>query len=275
MLAALLVRALPVLAEESGLDEASAGEVFLVEEFDAELKGESGYFPDPVERQNRAIFRFNCKVDDWILDPVARTYAFAVPNPVRAAMRRFFDNLNSPVVMVNDLLQREGKDAGITTARFALNTTVGIGGLFDPATAVGLEGHYSDFGQTLALAGVASGPYLIVPVFGPTTMRGGVGTLVDVLFRPTTYLLGAGDQFYYSTIYGGSVGVIAREQNAQAIEILKASSVDYYAALRSAYYQLRTAQIWRRQKQRELTERARSPWPADPQVSLAQRRPLQ
>ena len=245
-LAIFLARPLPVLAEEIVAAVGIADEELLIEGIEAEFEEVPASFPDPLERPNRGIFRFNQGVDDWVFNPIARTYAFVIPLPARCAVRRFLENLNSPGVLVNDLLQQEWKAAGVTTGRFAVNSTVGIGGLFDPATALGLEGHCSDFGQTLALAGVPSGPYLMVPIFGPTTMRDGVGTLMDVLFRPTTYLLGPGDQLFYNAMYGGSVGVSVREQNAAGLRMLKISSIDYYAALRNAYYQSRRAEIWRR-----------------------------
>jgi len=157
-------------------------------------------------------------------------------------------------VMANDLFQMQWRDAGVTTVRFCVNTTAGIGGLFDPAASMGWEGHYSDFGQTLALLGVPSGPYVMLPVLGPTTPRDGFGSLAGIFFRPATYLLGPGGLIYYSTIYGGSLGVIEREANADGIRLLKESSIDYYAALRSAYTQSRTAAIWARHDKQQPRE---------------------
>src|SRR5690606_5819463 len=128
---------------------------------------------------------FNVEVDRLILEPVTDAYAVAVPDPARRTVRRVFSNLNSPAVIVNDLLQGELDAFATAVARFTVNTTIGLGGLFDPATSMGLEEHRSDFGQTLAVAGIASGPFLVLPVFGPTTVRDGVGTVVDFFFRPT------------------------------------------------------------------------------------------
>jgi phospholipid-binding lipoprotein MlaA len=172
-------------------------------------------------------------------------------------------NLDAPVTFANDILQLEPTDAAVTLARFAVNTTVGIAGLFDVASSFDLEGHESDFGQTLALSGVPSGPYLIFPVLGPTTARDGTGFLVDFLFRPTTYLLTPGGAFFLSsfgtqsgqqvllsTLFEGSTeiaeGITTREAAGEGLHALEASSLDYYAALRNAYYQNRTALVWRR-----------------------------
>jgi phospholipid-binding lipoprotein MlaA len=167
---------------------------------------------------------------------------------VKKAVQRFFVNLNSPAVMMNDLLQREWSDAGNTVSRFLINTTVGMAGFFDPAAEFGFMGHNSDFGQTLALAGVQSGPFLMLPILGPTCVRDSFGGIVDLMFRPTTYLLGPGDQLVYTTVWGGSSGIVQREANADALRALEESSIDYYAALRNAYYQTRIAQIWYRRE---------------------------
>jgi phospholipid-binding lipoprotein MlaA len=201
-------------------------------------------FPDPLENTNRGVLRFNGGVDRWLLDPITATYGFVFPGPIKRSIRRFLDNINSPAIMVNDLLQREWQDAGTTTGRLVVNTTVGIGGLFDPAARLGMPRHQSDFGQTLALAGMPSGPFLMLPVLGPNTTRDTFGGIVDMFLRPTTLLLAPGTQIIFNTIEGGTSGIVKREANIQAIRALRDSSVDYYAALRNAYYQDRVAQIW-------------------------------
>lgn len=205
-------------------------------------------FPDPLERMNRLMFRLNAHLGRWVIDPLVRAYDFAVPAPGRRAIRRALLNLDSPAVFVNDVLQCEPTDAAVTFTRFGVNTTVGVAGLFDPATRLGLAGHQSDFGQTLALMGVPSGPYLILPVVGPTTARDGTGYLVDFLFRPTTYLLTPGMQVVVTSVTEGGVGIATLDANAEALHALEASAVDYYAALRSAFYQDRTARIWARRE---------------------------
>jgi phospholipid-binding lipoprotein MlaA len=195
---------------------------------------------DPIEPANRAFFSFNRGVDLVVLDPIARAYKFLVPQPGRRAVRRVFRNLNSPSVFVNDLMQLRLRDAGETLGRFVLNSTVGIGGLFDAGIEAGWEPHHSDFGQTLALWGVGNGPYLVLPLFGPSTTRDGFGNLVDRMFQPLTYFLGFGTQL----VLGTGIGISAYEAHAVQLTALEESSVDFYAALRSAYLQNRDAEIF-------------------------------
>jgi phospholipid-binding lipoprotein MlaA len=181
-------------------------------------------------------------------------------------VRLFFRNLNSPSIMVNDVLQREWRAACMSTARTGINSTVGVAGLFDPATRLGFPSHNADFGQTLALAGMPSGPYLIVPLLGPTNARDGFGAIIDFAFRPTTYLFGSvllgglpgiGDQLIYSSIQTGSSGLVTRAAAQHELDALRESSVDFYATLRTAYYQARTADIWAdREHHRAIRERA-------------------
>jgi phospholipid-binding lipoprotein MlaA len=195
--------------------------------------------PDPIEPLNRRFFRFNDAVDQWVLLPVTDAYQFVVPKPVRLCVRRFFGNLKSPVYFANNLLQLRFRDAAETAANFALNSTAGFAGLFDPGSEVGWKQHPADFGQTLGMFGVGSGPYLVIPLLGPSTVRDGIGDLVDRAFDPLTYLFGMGDLLFI----GGSSGFITREANSKSIEALRGSSVDYYAAMRSAYTQNRESRI--------------------------------
>lgn len=222
-------------------------------------------YPDPLEPLNRGIFAFNRQVDRWVITPITNVYVRVVPGIARRSVRRFFTNLNSPSVIANDVLQCQWTDSGVSTARLAINSTIGIAGLADPATRLGLPLHHSDFGQTLALRGVPSGPYLVMPLLGPTTFRDGFGVLVDFAFRPTTYLLGSvvlaelaglpgtagiGDQLIYGTIQGGGTGFVEREAHAEQLDALEESSIDFYATMRSAYYQNRQAAIWSRHEAR-------------------------
>jgi phospholipid-binding lipoprotein MlaA len=202
---------------------------------------------DPIEKINRGTLWFNRGLDQWVFDPLTRAYRFIFPAIVRDSLGRFFLNLNSPSVLANDLLQRRWGNAGTTTGRFVINTTFGLAGFVDPAAAWGLPGHHADFGQTMALAGVSSGPYIMLPVLGPTTVRDGTGDLIGLFFRPTTYLLGPGDQLAYTIIQGGAAGLIARDRHAEGLRRLEESSIDFYAALRNAYAQNRHAQIWEQQ----------------------------
>lgn len=224
------------------------------------------HFPDPLEDSNRAIFGMNHTIDRAVINPLARGYRRLVPDPVRQSVYLFFQNLNSPSIIVNDVLQREWRAAGVSAARTGINSTVGVAGLFDPATTLGFAFHNADFGQTLALAGMPSGPYLIVPLLGPTNVRDAFGTIIDFAFRPTTYLLGPlvfgglpgfGDQLVYASIQGGGTGFVARARAQREMDALHDTSMDFYATLRTAYYQVRTADIWRdRRHHKAIRERA-------------------
>lgn len=225
--------------------------------FDEEFEvGPAGY-PDPHENTNRGVFAFNRQVDRWILDPVTEAYRWAVPRPARNAISRFFLNLGSTKTLVNDFLQLEWQDAGVTATRLVVNSTVGIAGLFDVAEKIGLPGHSSDFGQTLALAGTPSGPYIVLPVLGPANVRDGVGTIVDGFFQPTYYILGPADLILGPTeilLYSGSSGISTRDRHFQELKALEDSSVDFYAALRSGYYQERIDAIWGRRPGHRTSE---------------------
>ncbi len=203
---------------------------------------------DPFEGVNRSTHRLNEEIDRWVLDPITWTYRKVTPDMFRRSVRNFFWNLSEPTTMVNDLLQREWDDAAVSVTRLVVNSTLGVGGLFDPASSLGLPPHESDFGQTMALAGVSSGPYVVLPVVGPSTVRDGVGMAVDVVFRPSTFVVPLADQLVFTTIQGGGFGLTLREEYYDQLRILKESSIDYYSALRSAYAQSREAEIWDRRE---------------------------
>ena len=191
--------------------------------------------PDPFERMNREVFRFNRGVDTVLLDPVTRAYAFVVPPFARQSVRNVFANLNTPAALVNDLLQLEGRDAFVTVARFVINSTMGMGGLFDAASSMGLESHRADFSETLAFVGVPRGPYLVLPLVGPSTVRDGFGSLVDLAMSPQVYAL----PLLGFALVTGSQGMTEREKYFEGMEALRESSIDYYASLRSAYLESR------------------------------------
>jgi len=196
---------------------------------------------DPFEETNRAIFAGNRGFDRYVIEPVSRAYAFVVPDLARRAIRRVFVNLNSPAVFVNDLLQLAPRRAGTTGARFVINTTVGVAGLWDAAERLGLEGHHTDFGITLAKYGVDSGPYLVMPLVGPTTARDAFGDLVDILLLPQTWFLGPTTWVFAA--YEGADGFTLRDVHRDALEALEESSVDFYVAMRFAYLTNRAAEI--------------------------------
>jgi phospholipid-binding lipoprotein MlaA len=207
-----------------------------------ELDDRQTSFPDPFESVNRHTLSLNQTVDRWVVAPVADAYGYVMPDRAKRSVRDFLANLESPAILVNDVLQGEMGNAAVTVARFSVNTVIGLAGLFDPASAMGLERHEADFGQTLARNGFASGPFLIVPLLGPTTVRDGVGTIVDIALQPTIYLLGP-TPLVVASVQEGTVGLTMRERHGEDLRRLEQASLDYYAALRSAYYQDRMAQL--------------------------------
>src|SRR5690606_22079911 len=130
---------------------------------------------DPMERFNRSMYRFNDTLDRNVARPVARAYVKVTPAPVRSGVSNFFRNLNTPTVIVNNLLQAKPRAFFTDTLRLVVNTTIGIGGLFDPASQLGIPAGDEDFGQTLGRWGVGSGPYVVLPFLGPSTARDTVG----------------------------------------------------------------------------------------------------
>ncbi len=198
---------------------------------------------DPFERFNRATFEFNIKLDDAIGKPIAVAYRDILPKQVRDGIRNFADNLNLPVTFVNDLLQGEFKRAHGTLFRFLINSTVGIAGVYDIAKDAGLPGHEEDFGQTLAVWGVDPGPYLVLPLLGPQTTRHLGGRVVDIGFNPFGYVLTTTDLEWVGLITTTIDVVDQRERLIEAVDGLKKTSLDFYAAARSSYWQRRIAEI--------------------------------
>jgi phospholipid-binding lipoprotein MlaA len=143
---------------------------------------------DPWESWNRGVYRVNDKVDRAVVLPVAKAYVRHVPGGIRASVSNFFANVTTPGVMVNDALEGKFKNAGADLGRFLMNTLVGFGGLFDPASSAGLPRNYADFGLTLGHWGVHPGPFFELPVLGPSTVRDGLGKVPDYYLRPTTYI---------------------------------------------------------------------------------------
>lgn len=213
-------------------------------------------FPDPFEPANRAVFGFNQVVERFVLAPVDRAYVAVVPEGGRRAVRRALANLDAPVVLVNDVLQLEPGRAIITLTRFGINTTVGVLGFFDVAEMAGIEGHYTDFAETMALVGIPSGPFLVLPLLGPTTARDGTGFLVDLAFQPITYLFTPAVVIVVTAAKEGGAGFATYDENASALRALRESSVDFYAAVRNAYYQDRMGQIGSRRAAEQQEESA-------------------
>lgn len=197
---------------------------------------------DPWEGLNRGLFAAHEVVDQAVLEPVSRGYRALTPRPLREGVKNFLRNLRGPVIFTNDVLQGEVGRAGVTAARFGVNTTLGLAGVLDPASSMGLERHDEDFGQTLGVWGVSSGPYIFVPLLGPTNLRDGAGRIVDVALDPLTWASfdEAGEARIGRTIL---TGVAAREAVLDSVDDLRANSLDPYVSLRTSYGLLRESAI--------------------------------
>jgi phospholipid-binding lipoprotein MlaA len=194
---------------------------------------------DPYEPFNRTMLEFNLFLDRAILRPVSYVYKEGVPEPIRTNIHNFLENLRAPITFANDVMQGEMDRAGNTLLRFGMNSTFGVIGINDLAAEMGFPKHEEDFGQTMATWEVDSGPYLVLPIFGPSNPRDGMGLLVDSLMDP----------FRWTTPWEFRLGVMAgravdkRARNYDAIEDLQKNSLDLYAAVRSLYRQRRADEI--------------------------------
>ena len=190
---------------------------------------------DPLEPMNRAIYSFNDGVDQAIFKPVADAYRAVLPSFVRTGVSNFFSNINDVSIALNSLLQGKPVDAISDVGRVAVNTTAGILGVFDVATEFGLEKHNEDFGQTLGHWGVGDGPFLMLPLLGPSNLRDTVGLVTDFKLDPITYVDPSRDR----NILWGSRSVSQRAHLLDASKILETAALDPYEFLRDAYLQRR------------------------------------
>lgn len=197
---------------------------------------------DPLEGTNRFIYRVNDKVDTYVVRPVAVAYRDYVPGAVRRPIRNVLNNLASPIILSNDVLQGKPRRAGDTMMRFLINSTAGAVGLFDVASGWGYPRHSTDFGVTLALWDVGSGPYLFLPLLGPSNVRDGAGYAGDIVFDPLTWATFGGS----SAVEGAQFGINAvdtRERLIDPIDDVKRTALDPYATFRSVYGQNRQSTI--------------------------------
>jgi phospholipid-binding lipoprotein MlaA len=203
---------------------------------------ESGFY-DPFEHLNRKVFAFNQKVDQHVILPVAKAYNRALPGPARDSIRDFLRNLDSPLIFANDALQAHFKDAGRTFARFTLNSTIGVAGFVDIAGRWGVPYHDNDLGVTLGVWGVGPGPYLVVPVIGPSDPRDLAGNVAEGYGDPWNRV--ASDQGYVWTTFVRALasGIDLCARNIKTLADLERTSLDYYAAIRALYLQRRAALI--------------------------------
>ena len=204
---------------------------------------------DPLEPMNRAIFDANDFLDRLLIRPLAELYRFTTPSYVRDRVSGVVTDMGEPVTFANDLLQGEFGKAGTTLERFGMNTTIGVGGMWDVAASwADLPQQTGDFGQTLNSWGVGSGPYLVLPLLGPSNFRDASGTGVDAVMSPWPYVISdAGgssitrDEF--DIVSFSAQGIVKREQNIETLDALRSGSLDYYAQMRSVYRQYRDKQL--------------------------------
>jgi phospholipid-binding lipoprotein MlaA len=190
---------------------------------------------DPLEGLNRTVFKFNDTVDTYALKPVAKGYQWAVPQPVRSSVTNFFSNVGDVYIAANELLQLKIADGVGDVMRVVINTVFGVGGLFDVATLAKLPKHSSDFGITLGHYGVPSGPYLVLPLLGPSTVRDTAGLAVDYYGNPLSYVQPSSVSW---ALYGVNL-VNTRANLLTTVDVLSGAAIDKYSFIRNAYLQRR------------------------------------
>jgi phospholipid-binding lipoprotein MlaA len=212
-------------------------------EGDPEAAAEFQKLNDPVEPANRAIFEFNRGADRYVIKPVTAGYRTITTPEMRDGVHNALQNLRSPVIFANDLLQGEFGRAGTTFARFLINSTLGVVGFGDPAADLGFTPHDEDFGQTLAVWGVGEGPYLMLPLLGPSNPRDTAGLALDTLVLDPTNYVHVKQHFWWDAGRQYLNVLDLRSQTFETLQGIERSSVDYYATLRSLYRQARDSDI--------------------------------
>ena len=211
-------------------------------------QNKNGEVKDCFEGVNRAFFAFNKGLDNVLVEPLAKGYRY-LPSPIRAGTSNFLSNLSLLVTVPNNILQGDIRLAGKNTARFAVNSTVGILGLFDPATKIGLNDYEKeDWGQTLGTWGIKEGCYVVLPILGPSTARDTIGSLANYLGGDAWYNITVrndtkyvSDFDYYASV--GTNGIDFRAKNIESFANLEENSIDFYASVKSLYLQDRRKKI--------------------------------
>jgi phospholipid-binding lipoprotein MlaA len=229
-------------AEEVGREPGPAREPVALSADDPLFDEDDTPVNDPLEDSNRAILTFNDGAARVLWRPLGRGYRFVVPAVARQALTRVIWNLDGPSIVVNDALQGRFRDSAQTLGRFVVNSTAGVVGLFDPAAGAGWPRHEADFGQTLGRWGIGPGPYLMVPFIGPTSVRDGLGGVVDSFMNPVTYVIGPGGSLVLGSLFlNFGRGIALHERHRDELDALQEGAVDYYLVLRSVYMQAREA----------------------------------
>jgi phospholipid-binding lipoprotein MlaA len=197
---------------------------------------------DPFEPMNRAVFTFNEKADDYVIKPLAEAYKFVLPEFLRTGVTNFFSNINDVLIAANNLLQGKPTDAASDIGRFLINSTIGVLGLFDVATDMGLDKNREDFGQTLGVWGISDGPYVVLPFFGASNIRDTVGLVVDI---ETDFMINTNKLNSDEKIAVNALRVINRRADLlDAGQLLEDAAFDKYSFVRDGYLQRRRSQIY-------------------------------
>ena len=208
----------------------------------ATVPADSGSDPrDPIESFNRQVFEFNEVVDRAVLKPVAQAYEFVLPEPVRDCVSNIFSNFREPSNAINNLLQGKPVDAASDTCRFVVNSTIGLLGCFDPARQMGLEKHNEDFGQTLGRWGIGSGPYLVVPILGPSTVRDAIGIYGAEPYLDINFYI---DNVRVRNAILGTRVVNQRAELLQTDDLISGAALDKYRFIRDGYLQRRRSLVY-------------------------------
>ena len=230
---------------------------------------------DPYESGNRAVFKFNEKLDDYFLEPVAKSYKAVIPGPIRMMVGNVRSNFDDIGVTVNNLLQLKFANAATSGGRIVVNSTFGLGGVIDIASDMGLEKRNEDFGQTLGYYGVPSGPYLVLPILGPSSLRDTGGLVLDLGFDPV--FVGS---FFVAPFIGPAVGgTRLADQRAVLLDTdktLEEAALDKYEFLRDAYLQRRRSLIYdgnppRRKADEDLLSESKVQGPSTASVTVMER----
>ena len=204
--------------------------------------------PDPLEPVNRGIFWFNNQIDEFVVEPVAKGYNYVVPDALQKSIKNFFQNLNTPVYVVSDILQLKLNQAGTHLGRFAINTTIGGLGFFDMAESWDMKHHEEDLGSAFGYWGIGQGAYLVLPILGPSSIRDGIGFAGETFLSPTLAITYSNmkQRDKNAILFGANTlrFINIRSRLIDTINSAKDASLDYYSFVKHAYQQNRQSVIY-------------------------------